>query len=1475
MRTGILDLIDFEKVDTLLEGFNKSTGFVTAILDLEGNVLSQSGWRQMCTEFHRSNPETAKRCRLSDTLLANKLAEGEKYHYYKCLNGLVDVAVPIIINEEHIANLFSGQFFFDKPDISFFKKQAEEFGFDETTYLESLKKIPVIAPEQAKSAMDFLLNMTQLISEMTFQKLEQINLNKALKESEERFHLLFQKAPLGYQSLDAEGHFIDINQQWLDELGYSREEVIGKWFGDFLTPDSKEEFKKLFPIFLSQGFIQCEFEMIRKDKSHLYFAFEGKIAHNSAGDFMQTHCILQNITESKKAENALKESEEKYRLLYTSMDQGLALHEIILDEDGKPVDYVFLDINYSYTRILGITREMSVGKRIKEIMPKVEEYWIDFFGKVALTGESGYYENYFETTGRHYSTYSYSPKKNQFAVLVNDITERKRVEKALQKSEENFKAIANFSASWEAWFDNHGKLLWTNPYCEKITGYTPDEYLATDDFIQMAVAKADAAMVKEKLIDALKGNSGDNLEIRCNHKNGSEVWVTVSWVSIFDSQGNNIGLRTSSADLTKRKQTELSLQESEEKYRVLFNTFPLGITITDSSGNIVESNARSSELLGLSKDEQEARRIDGEQWRIIRPDGTLMQTDEYASIRALKENRLIENVEMGIVKSHEKTTWINVNAAPLLLENYGVAVTYNDITDRKKTEEALRKSDERYALVVDATENGIWDWNVETNEVYFSEQWKNQIGYRDDEIKNEFDIWTEHLHPDEKDYCLNAVQNYLNNPVEHFFIEFRFRHKDGSYRWISNKAASVKNSLGKVIRMFGAHSDITETKKAEMIRLLQYNIANAVVTSKNLNELFDSIKDELNFIVDVKNFFIAFYNEETGMLRSLCDNDEKDQIPEWPAEKSATGYVIKQGKPALLRKADTIRLQNEGILKAVGIPAEAWLGVPLKIEGKVSGAMVVQSYDNPDIFDQSSIEILELIAHELSMFIENRRSGEKAVKLSKAVEQSSVSVMITNKDGYIEYVNPFFSKLTGYSFEEVLGKNPKFLKSGKQSNAFYETLWKTILSGNDWEGEILNKNKWGYQYWEKALISPIVNSEGVLTNFVAIKEDITERKKMLEELVAAKVKSEESDRLKTAFINNISHEIRTPLNGILGFGEFLTETNLPFEARKEMFKHVQRSSNRLMNTVSDYMDMARIVSGSLEVNRREFLLKPLLSDIYEKTKDLCAEKNIELEAIIPENPEVIILFSDRELIHKTVTILLNNALKFTKSGNIKFGFKLQKDIIEFFVQDTGRGIAHDKLDVVFNMFTQEDTSDTRGYEGSGLGLSIAKGLVALLGGDITVFSTKGIGSTFIFTVPNKSTYNGERSVFIKELSAPTAEKPLILVAEDEESNYLYIEIVLKNLGCDILHAINGAEAVEFCRRRPDISVVLMDIKMPVMNGLEATLLIHAIRPELPIIATTAFAQLGDEQRFLAAGCDDYLVKPFKKEMLVALLRKYL
>jgi len=496
-------------------------------------------------------------------------------------------------------------------------------------------------------------------------------------------------------------------------------------------------------------------------------------------------------------------------------------------------------------------------------------------------------------------------------------------------------------------------------------------------------------------------------------------------------------------------------------------------------------------------------------------------------------------------------------------------------------------------------------------------------------------------------------------------------------------------------------------------------------------------------------------------------------------------------------------------------------------------------------------------------------------KLSRAVQQSPVSIIITDLEGNIIYGNPKASEITGYKPEELLGKNVRIMKSGGTPGETYIHLWETITSGNEWRGEILNKKKNGELYWESTFISPVMKSNGIITNFLAIKEDITERKKVIEELESAKHKAESSDRLKTAFINNISHETRTPLNWILGFSNLLLQPDIPHEERLMFHSMIQESSNRLLYTISNYMDIALIASGNMAASCRTFNLNQVLQSLWNQFKPACDLKGLNLILNIPEQNMITSLCSDAVIIRKVFSHMLDNSVKFTKQGEITFGYNGKPGAIEFFVKDTGIGISKDSQLLIFESFIQEEFLNTRGYEGSGLGLSISQGLVALLGGSIHADSEKGIGSRFSFTIPYKAADSCELpsdNRVLKEHLLPG--KPVILIADDDRYNFILIETILKRSDITVYAAENGQEAVDFCHEHPEISLVLMDMKMPVMDGLEATREIKAFRKDLPVIAITAFAMSGDEERILASGCDDYVPKPVSRDQLSTKLSKF-
>ncbi|MCO5265868.1 MAG: ATP-binding protein [Lentimicrobium sp.] len=376
----------------------------------------------------------------------------------------------------------------------------------------------------------------------------------------------------------------------------------------------------------------------------------------------------------------------------------------------------------------------------------------------------------------------------------------------------------------------------------------------------------------------------------------------------------------------------------------------------------------------------------------------------------------------------------------------------------------------------------------------------------------------------------------------------------------------------------------------------------------------------------------------------------------------------------------------------------------------------------------------------------------------------------------------------------------------------------------------------------------------------------------LTKLRNAEKKAVESDKLKTAFLQNISHEVRTPMNGIVGFAELLNDNELTPEQRKEYLNVIVNSSNRLLEVVSEILDISLIETGNSKPFENKTDLNKLLADSYNLYKPL-VNKNVTLSLIAEGKGENDIILTDEMKIRQVLNHLLSNAIKFTEKGEIKFGYALRNQEINFFVEDTGIGIAPDMFDKIFERFHKPELDINKFYEGMGLGLAICKGNLQLLGGRIWVESELHKGSVFHFTIPYKPFLPSGAINTLHEPDKIFKTKFTLLVVEDEEINFKYIKELLSGTPIELIHAENGKEAVDLCRRNYDINAVLMDIKMPVMNGYEATKEIRSFRAGLPIIAQTAYAMQNEKERALSEGCNDYLSKPFQKEQLFDIMKK--
>jgi CheY-like chemotaxis protein/nitrogen-specific signal transduction histidine kinase len=401
----------------------------------------------------------------------------------------------------------------------------------------------------------------------------------------------------------------------------------------------------------------------------------------------------------------------------------------------------------------------------------------------------------------------------------------------------------------------------------------------------------------------------------------------------------------------------------------------------------------------------------------------------------------------------------------------------------------------------------------------------------------------------------------------------------------------------------------------------------------------------------------------------------------------------------------------------------------------------------------------------------------------------------------------------------------------------------------------------------------MLKDKKILASFV----DITDLKQTELELIEAKEKAEESERLKSVFLANMSHEIRTPMNGILGFAELLKEPNLTIEEQQDFIRTIGISGKRMLNTINNIVDVSRIESGLMNVSIKETNINENIEFTYKFFKPEAEIKGLQLLYKNSLPPKEAIIKTDNDKVYTILTNLIKNAIKFTDIGSIEFGYEKKGDYLEFFVKDTGIGISGSQKKIIFERFRQGNESFKRDYEGAGLGLSICKSYIEMLDGKIWVESEEGEGSKFYFTIPYNAVPVEKKEIknaFTIEYKEAQGKSLKIIVAEDDETSFLIIRNMLKKISKEVLHAKTGVEAIDYCHNNTDIDLILMDIRMPDIDGFKATQEIRKFNKNVIIIAQTAYGFSSDREKAIEAGCNDYVSKPINKALLYELINKH-
>lgn len=498
--------------------------------------------------------------------------------------------------------------------------------------------------------------------------------------------------------------------------------------------------------------------------------------------------------------------------------------------------------------------------------------------------------------------------------------------------------------------------------------------------------------------------------------------------------------------------------------------------------------------------------------------------------------------------------------------------------------------------------------------------------------------------------------------------------------------------------------------------------------------------------------------------------------------------------------------------------------------------------------------------------------------LSKAIKNSPVSIVITNPVGNIEFINPSFTNLTGHSPSEAIHKNLLEMKVEYNSGKNLYTAIECVKKGNVWKGEIQLQSIKGEHFWVLASFAPIFNRRGEVSHGIASMEDITTRKESERELLLSKTKAEESDKLKTAFLSNLSHEIRTPLNAIIGFSSLLTDSDLSIIEKKNLSDVLYKNSNDLLKLIENLIEISEIETGQLAIKKGECCVNKLMTELQETYLNEDKKgKYVKLNFKKEIRSEDFTILTDPLRLKQVLNNLISNATKFTENGFIEFGYTFKDErTLMFYIIDTGIGIEPEKQKYIFSPFRQADDSNTRRFGGMGLGLAISKHIVEKLGGKIWLTSIPGSGSTFFFTVP----YIPVRFKFEPEQKEEKKQtynwrNKKILVADDIDSNYVYLKAAIKHTAAEVIWAKTGLEAVELVRNNPDINIVLMDIVMPEMDGYEATKLIKLHNNNLPVVCQTAYPNNDNNQNAFDCGFDSFMAKPIKIEGMLQIIDKYI
>lgn len=846
---------------------------------------------------------------------------------------------------------------------------------------------------------------------------------------------------------------------------------------------------------------------------------------------------------------------------------------------------------------------------------------------------------------------------------------------------------------------------------------------------------------------------------------------------------------------------------------------------------------------------------------------------------------------------------------------YGTFGISRDITEQRQFEAKLRESEQRNRAIVSALTEGLLVSDNKGQLIFCNPAAEKMLGVKLPELQDEYRNGTGRLRwsPVREDMSPLMFEEYppvitLRTGEPQRRVVMGIQGQTSRVTWLLVNSEPIYSSVdGRIESVVTSFADITEIKRANQAMALQNATLKSIAESISLEQTVVQIAATFREKYPEGKIAITQVSTRGDALQLLASaglpSDAVELLREIPLLEGAGA----SGTAAALRQPSTLDIASD--LACVNFRELAdlhglntWWSTPiLDSSRRVLGTIEIFLKINfkPEIREQ---KIIDSLGQTLALEFSRSQIEGQSRKLALAVEQSPESIVITDLQGVIEYVNETFVRVSGYQREELIGNNSRILKSGRTPAENYRALWSTLERGQTWKGEFYNRRKDGREYVELSLVAPLRQSSGVITHYVAVKEDVTEKKRIsaelesyrhhLEELVESRTKlladaqlrAESANNAKSAFLANMSHEMRTPMNGMIGLTELMIRDN-PTPLQADRLKKLEISAQHLLAIINDVLDLSKIEAGRVVLEKMDFRLKEIVDYVVAMIAEP-AEKN-GLSLIVDCEDAAMYFHGDPMRLRQALLNYASNAIKFTERGSVTLRVRLQKRreqkfVLRFEVEDTGIGISTENIARLFHRFEQSDISITRKYGGTGLGLAITRNLARLMDGDAGVDSELGRGSKFWFTaVVEASAYTEllpDAPIHIDAANTLRREHQgkRVLVVDDNSVNQEISAELLRVVGLEVDVATNGSEAVEKVSHR-DYAAVLMDIQMPVLDGLGATRAIRLLpgKSALPVIALSANAYAEDRAACTAAGMNGFIAKPFVPNVLYLELLNWL